>query len=211
MDFTFPFNTCEKTNKDGISQLYSVFVNLISCIIIFYFLCKTKHIYTFLFLFAILCFELFHVFSHAIHMNKYIYLQTNIIHVLTYTITISLFLCLYNYTKIIPNDLFLFYLFLLVLFDIFALFHLSVFYYVLSQALLIISLMSYYLPLLPLFIQKSIYQIIFFIIISLLLLLNEIYNCKKMMQVNPDFPYHIFLEISLMALFYAICSNFYKL
>jgi len=67
-EYTFPFDTCEKTNKNGIAQPYSALFNLINCLIIFYFLLKTKHNYTFILLFSILCFELFHLFSHIIHI-----------------------------------------------------------------------------------------------------------------------------------------------
>jgi hypothetical protein len=41
--YTFPFSTCERPNKNGISQPYSVFFNLISCFIIIYFLSLTKN------------------------------------------------------------------------------------------------------------------------------------------------------------------------
>lgn len=68
-EYTFPFSTCEKPNKNGISQPYSSLLNLINCLIIFYFLIKTKQNYTFILIFCILCFELFHVFSHSIHIS----------------------------------------------------------------------------------------------------------------------------------------------
>ena len=69
LEYTFPFSTCEKPNKSGIAQPYSVLLNLINCIIVFYFLLKTKHNYTFILLFSILSFELFHVFSHILHIQ----------------------------------------------------------------------------------------------------------------------------------------------
>lgn len=68
-EYTFPFNTCEIPNKKGVAQPYSALFNLINCIIIFYFLLKTKNNYTFILLFSILCFELFHTFSHSIHIT----------------------------------------------------------------------------------------------------------------------------------------------
>ena len=36
-EYTFPFDTCEKPNKNGIAQPYSAFFNIINCVIIFYF------------------------------------------------------------------------------------------------------------------------------------------------------------------------------
>jgi hypothetical protein len=32
-----------------------------------------------------------------------------------------------------------------------------------------------------------------------------------MMNIYPNFPYHIFIETIGIILFYVICSNFYKL
>jgi hypothetical protein len=106
--YTFPFNTCEKPNKIGIAQPYSVFFNLLSCFIIIYFLTKTKSKYSFLLLIAILLFELFHTFSHTIHINNYS--QIIITHLLAYFVNFCYFIVLYNYSKVFPNNMFLFYL-----------------------------------------------------------------------------------------------------
>jgi hypothetical protein len=208
-EYTFPFNTCEKNNKNGIAQPYSALFNIINCLIILYFLLKTKHFYSFILLFAILCFELFHVFSHIVHIKGTI--QTNVTHILTYLINFSFLYVFYFHTKKIPSYEFIFYLIILVCFDIYSLFYLSIVFYILSQAIIMISILVYYYPLLPKFIQNSLYKIIFFISIIILLFLNEKYNCEKMMSIYPYFPYHIFIEISGIILFYIICSNFYKL
>lgn len=209
-EYTFPFNTCEKVNKiGGIAQPYSALFNLINCIIIFYFLLKTKYNYTFLLLFSILCFELFHVCSHIIHIKGFI--QLNITHLLTYFMNLAFFYVLYSYTKKIPNNIFIIYILLLVCFDIYAIFNLTIIYYLLSQSIIFISLLLYYFKLLPKFIQNSIYKIIFFVGVIIILFLNEKYNCEKMLNIYPYFPYHIFIEIIGIVLFYIICSNFYKL
>jgi hypothetical protein len=209
-EYTFPFNTCEKPNKHGIAQPYSALFNLINCLIIFYFLMKTKlYSSTFILLFSILCFELFHLFSHIIHIQGSI--QINITHTLTYLMNFAFFYVFYCYTKILPSYKFIFYLVLLICFDIYSIFYLTIIYYLLSQSAIFISLLVYYFPLLPKFIQKSVYEIIFFVCIIILLFLNEKYNCKKMLEIYEDFPYHIFIEIIGIVLFYIICSNFYKL
>lgn len=207
--YTFPFNTCEKYNKNGIAQPYSSLFNLINCLVIFYFLLKSKHFYNFILLISILCFELFHMFSHIVHIKGSI--QTNVTHILTYLINLAFLYVFYFYTKQLPSYAFIFYLLVLVCFDIYSLFYLSVVFYIVSQATIMISLLAYYYPLLPKSIQNSVYTIIFFISIIILLFLNEKYNCKKMMHIYPNFPYHIFIEIIGIVLFYVICSNFYKL
>jgi hypothetical protein len=208
-EYTFPFNTCEKTNKNGLAQPYSVLFNLINCIIVFYFWLKTKQKYTSILLISILCFELFHVFSHMIHITGSI--QTNITHILTYFINITFFYVFYCYTNKFPSYKFIFYLIVLICFDIYSLFYLSIVFYIFSQAIIMISLLLYYFPLLPKTIQTSIYQIIFFVVIIIVLFLNEKYNCEKMMYFNPYFPYHILIEIFGIFLFYIICNTFYKL
>ena len=208
-EYTFPFNTCEKVNKNGIAQPYSLFFNLINCIIILYFLLQTKNNYTFMLLFSILCFEVFHSFSHIVHIKGSI--QLNIIHLLTYLINFAFFYLFYSYTKKFPNKIFILYLIVLVCLDIYSVFNLTIIYYLSTQSIIFISLLLYYYRLLPKFIQNSIYQLILLVGFVILLVLNETYNCERMLEFYPHFPYHIFIEITGIVFFYVICSNFYKL
>ena len=209
MKYTFPFNSCEPPNKNGIAQPYSTFVNLINCFVIVYFLLKTNTNYAFLLLASILCFEIFHLFSHSIHIPGSI--QTIVIHTLSYFINISFFYAFYSYTTKIPSTIFIGYLLALIGLDIYALLNLNIFYYVATQSIIFISLLFYYFAWLPDFVQKSMYSIIGCISIILLLILNEKYNCKRMLKTIPRFPFHIFVEIGGIVLFYMICSTFYKL
>jgi hypothetical protein len=208
-EYTFPFSTCEKPNKNGIAQPYSSLFNLINCIIIFYFLLKTKKSYTFILLFFILCFELFHVFSHSIHIPGSI--QINMTHMLSYFINIAFLFFFYNYLKKIPSIWFIMFYVFLIFFDIYTFFNMNVVYYIFSQALLFLSVLFYYYPFLTKTIKNKINIIFFLVILIIFLFLNEKYNCEKMMSIYPYFPYHILIEIIGIALFYIICSNFYKL
>jgi hypothetical protein len=208
-EYIFPFDTCEKPNKNGIAQPYSALFNLINCIIILFFLLQTKQKYTFTLLFSILCFELFHLFSHILHIQGS--LQINITHSLTYFMNLAFFYAFYCYANKFPSYAFIFYIMALVCIDIYSILNLTIIYYLLSQSAIFISLLVYYFPLLPKFIQKSVYQIIFFVGLIILLFLNEKYNCEKMLEMYPHFPYHIFIEIIGIVLFYIICSHFYRL
>lgn len=208
-EYTFPFDTCEKPNKHGIAQPYSVILNLINCIIILFFLLKTKHFYTFALLSSILLFELFHSFSHTIHIEGSV--QVYITHFLVYLINITFFYALYCYTKIFPDYIFIYYLIIVICLDIYALLNLSILYYIVSQFIIFISLLLYYFPLLPSYIKKCVYQIILLVIVIILLFLNEKYNCERMLNFYPNFPYHIFIETAGILFFYILCSNFYKL
>lgn len=207
-EYTFPLSACEAPNKKGIAQPYSVIVNFINCCVIFYFLLKVKHVYSFILLFSILCFQLVHLISHMFHLKGSI--QTNIIHAVTYCINISLLYACYGYTHIFPHYAFLLFLCVFVFFDLYSLFNLNMFFYVLSQSLIFISILFYYYPLLPAFIQKSVFPIMCIIGVTLLFEINEIFNCKRMMSFYP-LPYHIIIELLGILLFYTICSNFYKL
>ena len=146
-EYTFPFSTCEKPNKNGIAQPYSSLINLVNCLIIFYFLLKTKQNYTFILLFCILCFELFHVFSHSIHISGPI--QINITHMLSYCINIEFLFFFYNYTKKLPSTWFIAIYLLLILFDIYAFCNMNVVYSIFTQTLLFLAALLYYYPLLP--------------------------------------------------------------
>jgi hypothetical protein len=209
MKFTFPFNSCEIPTKSVIAQPYSSLVNLINCLVIVYFLVKTNTHYAFLLIASILCFELFHLFSHSIHITGAT--QTIVIHTLTYFINIAFFYAFYSYTTKLPSTAFIIYLLLLIGLDIYALLNLNIFYYIATQSIVFISLLFYYFTWLPVFVQTSMCSIIACISVILLLVLNEKYNCKRMLKQFPKFPFHIFIEIVGIVLFYIICSTFYKL
>jgi hypothetical protein len=204
--YTFPFNTCE-TPKKGIAQPYSAMLNAINCVMISYFLVQTKSFFSTFLLFSIFCFELFHTFSHSIHIPGKI--QTTISHFLSYAINFAFLFFFIHLTNKVPSFAFLFYLLLLTLFDIYSLFYLSIVFYLISQAILMISLLTYYFPLLSNSIQTNIYKIIALTSMAILLFLNETYNCKKMLDIYP-LPYHSLIEIVGILLFYVICSTFYK-
>jgi hypothetical protein len=208
-EYIFPFHTCEKPNKIGIAQPYSVFFNLISCFIIFYFLFKTKNNYSFFLLFSILLFELFHSFSHSIHLNGTI--QITITHLLAYLVNLSYFIFLYNYTHVFPYSLFLFYLLLVILFDIYAFHNLNFIFYIATQFLLFISLFVYYYSYFTPSIKNKIPYLFLLTFLILLLFINEQQHCEKMLDFFPHFPFHIFIEIVAIIIVYIICSIFYKL
>ena len=208
-EYTFPFSTCEKPNKNGIAQPYSSLFNIINCIIIFYFLLQTKKNYIFILLLFILCFELFHVFSHTIHISGSI--QINITHILSYCINFAFLLFFYNYIKIFPTIWFILFYILLILFDIYSFLNMDVVFYIFSQALLFLSVLFYYYPFLSQNIKYKINIIFLLVILIIILFLNEKYNCKKMMSFFPHFPYHVLIEVIGILLFYIICSTFYKL
>lgn len=207
--YTFPFNTCETPTHRLIEQPYSVFLNLISCIIIIYFLNKTKNNSSKLLLFSLLLFEIFHTFSHSIHINNNS--QIIITHSLAYFVNLCYLIALYYYSKHLPNNIFLFYLLILILFDLYAFQKLPFIFYLSSQILIFISLFLYYYKYFPEDIKKKIPLITILSLFLILLFINESYNCKKMLKKYPFFPFHIFIEITAIFIIYNISTVFSKL
>ena len=208
-EYTFPFSTCEKPTNNIIAQPFSALVNIFSCILIIYFLCKSKSIYSFIFLFSLLCFELFHTFSHCIHIEGYS--QSLIIHSIAYFANASLLLVLYNKTKKILDTEFILFLSLFVCLDIYSILNLTFIFSFITQIIIFLGILFYFFHLLPNYIQNIYYPIIGFTALIVFFEINEINNCNYMYRLNPYFPYHIIVESIGFVLFYIICSQFYKL
>ena len=169
-EYTFPFTTCEKVNKMGMAQPYSALVNILNCIIILYFLTKTNNRKSFMLILLFLLFEAFHAFSHSIHIPGNI--QINIIHILVYLINFTFFYIFYKQTNKSPSLLFLLYIGIIIILDLYALFKLSIVYYLTTQSLIFISLIIYYYNYLPTFITNKVPHIIT-TIFSVIILLQK--------------------------------------
>ena len=206
--YTFPFNTCEEPKSGLIAQPYSVFFNLVSCAIILYFLTKTKSIWPALLLLSILLFEMFHTFSHAVHIKGSG--QVIITHLLAYLVNFCYFLALYKYSHILPSALFLFYLGAVILYDVYAFNNLPFIFYLSSHFLIFISLFLYYYTYFSAEMKARIPLIFCLTVVVFLLFINETFNCKTMLE-NYSFPFHILIEITAIFIFYNISSLFSKL
>ena len=118
---------------------------------------------------------------------------------------------LYNYSNVLPNKLFLFYLLVIILFDIYAFRKFPFIFYLFTQFLIFISLFVYYYNYFSKDIKNKIPLIFILTFLILLLFINESYNCKKMLNKYKWFPYHIFIEIIAIFIVYNISSIFSKL
>ena len=207
--YTFPFDTCEKPHKNGIAQPYSVCVNLITCSIVFYFLLKTTNSYNFLLLFALLVFELFHTFSHFIHIKGK--LLFTITHIAGFFVNIAFLNFLYNYTHVFPKLYYVIFLGSILALDTFSFFHLSFIYFVLTQILLFVAILYYYYPLLPKQIKNKIHLILLTTVLIYMGFVNEKINCNEMLKTFPNFPFHIIIETLSIIPIYLLSSTFYNL
>jgi hypothetical protein len=207
--YTFPFDTCEKPSINGIAQPYSVFFNVIICLIIVHYVLKTKNNYAFFLLSAILLFEGFHTCSHAIHLNSGI--QTTITHLLAYLVNFAYFIALYNYSGVLPDSWFIAYLAGVVIFDIYAFTKLSFMYYLTSQFAIFFSLFIFYYSYFTDTMKARIPIVFSLVLFVLFLFLNESLNCAKMLSFFPNFPFHILIEMSATVIAFNIGEIFYQM
>jgi hypothetical protein len=205
-DFIFPFSTCEAPNKSGIAQPYSVVVNVISICVIMYFLCQVKNIYAFFLILSILAFQCMHAFSHAIHLPNY--MQLNMIHFLAYVINFFYIMAFYNYTGQAPSLWFIVVLIILLLFDIYSFMFLSFTFYFSSSLLIFFVILVYYYKYIPQNKKQYMLIILSLGIVIILLIYNEKMNCKNMLEIFPNFPFHAILEFAGLCVFYFICKFF---
>lgn len=205
-DYIFPFSTCEKSNKYGIAQPWSVAVNVLSIFVILYFLFQVKQWYSFLLILTLLIFESVHTFSHVIHLSSY--LQLNLIHSLTYVINICYLFAFYNMTKKAASPLFLTYLAALACVDLYSFFFLSFIYYLTTALLMFFSILLYYYPYMP---KESRHYILIIVSLGVTIMglfYNEKMNCKTMLSFMPDFPFHVIIEVTGLFILYFICKFF---
>jgi hypothetical protein len=207
--FTFPFDTCEKPNKTGFAQPWSTLVNILMCIMIFYYFLNSNTFYSGLFLISILCFELVHAFSHAIHIPGLI--QHYLTHLFGIFTMLSFALMLYNYTSVLPDLQYLIIIFIIVIADIYILLkNFGFIYNLLTYFMIFLLTLWIYYPYMSASIKRNLLYIAGLVIIIYMIEYNELMNCNWMME-RFQFPYHIFVETTGFVAVYLLCSTFYKI
>uniref|UniRef100_A0A6C0AWE4 Uncharacterized protein n=1 Tax=viral metagenome TaxID=1070528 RepID=A0A6C0AWE4_9ZZZZ len=207
--FVFPYNTAENVNTYGIFiQPYSALVGIATVFLIFYYLLKTKTTHGFLLIFSILVFELFHSYSHINHFNS-IETQTKIVHSLTIFVNLSLLYALSKYSNKDISKIFVLFISCVVIADFYALNNLSIRYYIVTQLIILFSIIFYYLKSINKILNTKLLFVLFLIIY--LGFINETINGKYLLNNYPNFPFHAVLEILLFVFFYVLCSSLYKI
>lgn len=184
----FPHDTCEISKNKYIKQPVSSFINILSCVIIFFYYQKNKSNL----LLSLLLFQLFHALSHSVHYHAK--LQQFIQHLLACNINLSL-MQYYKYNIFVKTSIFIF------LLDIYYFcFKNNIINGILTQAIFIfltiyknVSIISNYLIMLT--------------IILIILLINEKKNCKKMLKFKK-LPYHALIELFGLFYFYNLIKIF---
>jgi hypothetical protein len=209
-EYKFPYDTCErKSTTNIIKQPYSTIIGIITCVLIIVFIFLAKSLPTKLFFTSLLIFESFHTYSHFTHLPGNT--QVNIIHPTAYLVTFSLLIWIIYQTKIYPSFGFISILSVLYCFDIYAFHYLPFIFYFVSQNIIFISILFSYYSFLPKTLIQNIPLILLFSFLIIGFEVNEIFNCNRMLQFYPQFPYHILVEISGLVVFYLIAKSMYKL
>lgn len=185
----FPHDTCEISNNKYIKQPVSSFINIVSCVIIFFYYQK----YNSNLLLSLLLFQLCHALSHSFHYHAK--LQQFIQHILAMNINFSL-MRYYKYNIFLKTSIFIFIL--------------DIYYFCIKNN--IINGILTQTALIFLTIYKNVYiisnQLIIVTIILIILLINEKVNCKKMLKLKK-FPYHALIELFGLFYFYNLIKLFY--
>lgn len=209
MTYTFPFDTCEKPQESGVAQPFSVFVNMITCSIVLFFLLQTKSSHAFILLLALLIFELFHTFSHFIHIKGT--LQYTITHIAGFLFNVALLNFLYRHTKVFPTPHYIAFLSGILACDLYAFFNLSFIYFILTQICLFLAILFFYYPLLNSYVKTNLNVILgslFFIYVAFV---NEKMNCENMLRKFPNFPFHVIIEAFSIIPIFILSKTFYCL
>jgi hypothetical protein len=206
MDFTFPYSTCEKPKKNMIiQQPYSSIVNIITVIMLIYFMYISKSWYLKILFLTYIIFELWHTMSHMMFIGGHIH-QT-VSHILAYVIaftTLYVFLFLTN-SKL--SKIYVIILSAIVCIDIYIAYFIGGIYMVISGfTLFMIILCAFYAKF------KSFIIYLLILLLGLIILeLNEYFNCKSMLEMYPNFPFHVFIEIYGLVLFYILATKLLSL
>jgi hypothetical protein len=212
MNFTFPFNTCEIPNKDGIAQPHSTIINTILCIIIFLFLLNSNNLYSRLFLFFLLLFNIFHTFSHAIHISSIKNIQFLLTHYSAVLSSFFLFYLLSNITKYTLKPYQLIGLLFLLFFDIILCYYdVSHIYNIIIFLIILFSILIIFYKYLSKKIQQNIKYIIGFGFLALVIDIIEILFCQSLLQKYGNIPFHSILELSAYIPTILLCYSFYRI
>lgn len=208
-EYTFPFDTCEKPKNDLFAQPYSVSINVLSTLIVLFFLSKTRTVHAFALLFSLLLFDLSHTFSHFVHIKSSV--QITLVHVLAYILNFAFFYALFKYTNKVPSVSLIVFLAFVLSFDVYAFFNLSLLYYIFTQILFFFSIFIYYHGSLSKIMKGRLNILLILISLVYLGFVNEAFHCKMMLEMFPHFPFHAIIEIVILFAVYFFSLTFYNI
>jgi hypothetical protein len=158
-----------------------------------------------------LVFNIFHTFSHMIHLDNYGNLQFLLTHFSAILSTIILITLLSHIVKKNINLWYFCILFLLYFTDILlVIYNSSHTYNITIFMIILLSIMLYFYKFVSNTIKTNIIYIIFFGFIVFSVQIFENFNCHNLLLNYGNFPFHILTEITLFIPIILLCYTFYK-
>jgi len=165
-----------------------------------------------MFLASVLVFNIFHTFSHTIHIKNFKHGQFYLTHFSAMVSTMFFIVLLNAVTKSNLVDWQIFTLLFLYLFDIYLIRqNVSHIYNIITFLLVLFLIMSFYYRFLSNKIKQNIIYIILFSLLVLSFQIFEIFNCNFILENFKGFPLHIMTEISACVPIYLLCDTFYEI
>lgn len=215
MEYQFPRDTCETVTPFSTPpiQPFSFFINIMSILVILFYMYISHDPYVRFLLFTFLLFQVWHAYSHCFHILDST-LQSNITHIALYIMAIASIIVIPYLDRtdsksiFLQNKIHLFILLLLFLIDMWILLRVQGIWMIFSG----LFVLSYvYIAQLHVFdprVIKYLYVSFAFLGLTLMFEINEILNCESM-QKHFSFPYHILIEISGLLAFAFLSHTFY--
>jgi hypothetical protein len=165
-----------------------------------------------MFLASVLIFNIFHTFSHTIHIKNFKNGQFYLTHFSAIVSTMFFIVLLNAVTKTNLVGWQIFTLLFLYIFDIYLISqNVSHIYNIITFLLLLFLIMIFYYSFLSDKIKQNIIYIILFSLLVLSFQIFEIFNCKFILENFKGFPLHIITEISACGPIYLLCDTFYEI
>jgi len=196
--FNFPFTTCEKEKEGYIKQPVSFTVNILSCMILLYFLNIAKSTSVRMMIIVFLIFQSWHAFSHMFHIHNN--MQALTIHIISYAVSFATLNALLYLSKSQISYVYIGILFILIAIDLYVWRYIGGVWSVYTNLIILAFIVFGNYTKLPAFFKNAIPSLVFGLLILFALEYNEVVHCKHMLEYY-EFPYHVFIEIVGLFLF----------
>lgn len=188
MEYIFPFSTCEVPQDSYIKQPYSVAVNILTVFVLIYFFTQTQTNTLRYVFFAFILLQVWHGLSHAVFLQGHI--QEYVIHILAYNIAFSALYAILILTKTTLSNIHILLICVLVIIDLYIAYTYG------GITMIISGFMLFTVILFTFYLKYPVFAMYFILAVGslLLLIINEAVNCKEMLDMHPNFPFHIIIE-----------------
>jgi hypothetical protein len=204
----FPFKTCEEPSENGlVAQPVSATINIITCIILMYFMLQARTTAVRILFLSFITFQAFHAFSHIQHIDGSI--QVNVIHVIWYMLSFTALYTIITLSKISPSIYIIAMLCALIIIDLYIWNFIGGVYMIFSGFAILLSIVISYYNSYPTFIKNALIYMIIGLCILLAFIVNEKLNCENMIAY-ANLPYHAIIETLGLILFIALAYLFVR-